>query len=136
LTDTAGLRRTTCPIETEAIRRGRAQVKSADVMIVVLDATAGEQELQQELDAAVGLVEPAQASIVALNKSDLRAAAIPALRSQARSDSSIPDWVVISALTGDGMPALEARVASLVGLDLLHDDLPTAILQEHLQPCP
>ena len=39
LTDTAGIRETSCEIETEALRRGHAKAHDADLILVVIDAT-------------------------------------------------------------------------------------------------
>lgn len=136
LTDTAGLRRTACPIEAEAIRRGGAEARSADAVVVVLDAAVSEQERQQALGATLRLICPDQTKLLVLNKSDIAEKAALAQGPKISGGREVSDFLSVSALTGDGIPALEARLASLLGLDQLREDLPTAILPEHLDAVP
>lgn len=136
LTDTAGLRRTACPIEAEAIRRGSTEARSADAVVVVLDAAVSEQERQKALGATLRLICPDQTNLLVLNKSDIAEKAALAQGPKISGGREVSDFLSVSALTGDGIPALEARLASLLGLDQLHEDLPTAILPEHLDAVP
>jgi tRNA modification GTPase len=131
LTDTAGVRATNCVIEAEAIRRGGLQARSADAAVVVLDATADPQELRLGLDAALDLMSPGQVALVVINKVDLGAASMSSTSGLGGCEA-----LFVSALTGEGIPILEARLASSLGLDLLDVGLPTAILPEHLPSNP
>ena len=72
--DTAGLRDSTDVIEAEGVRRARAEAARADLVLYVVDATAG-------LDAAERAAMPAEsASVIVWNKTDLpQAMPAPAL---------------------------------------------------------
>ncbi len=83
LVDTAGLRDTTDPIETEGVRRARSRAASADLVITVIEA---------------GSAFSPNGLIVA-NKSDL----YPERR---------PEVLPVSALTGAGLPELRSRLAA------------------------
>ncbi|HVP13287.1 MAG TPA: GTPase, partial [Phycisphaerae bacterium] len=124
LTDTAGIRETSCPIETEAIRRGSAEARAADVVVIVLDATVPEEERQAKLDGVIGLISPDQPRIVVVNKCDL---------SPAPSSAGSSGALAMSALTGEGIAELEARLVGLLGVDELDGGLPTAFLREQLE---
>lgn len=52
LTDTAGLRESTDMIEREGIRRARERIELADLVLFVVDATAGWTETHEQLRAA------------------------------------------------------------------------------------
>ncbi len=83
LVDTAGLRETDDAVEGEGVRRARARAESADLILCVVESTAPEP--------VVG------SGLVVVTKVDLAAA---------------PEgWLGVSALTGEGMAALEARLA-------------------------
>lgn len=122
LVDTAGVRETGCELEREAIERGQRQAQRADMILHVLDATArfcagGPKE--------VAPLQPPR-GLVVLNKLDLLDDA--RRKSLARNRSLPTNALAVSALTGEGVDLLEERVATLLGLNLLHDDLPTAFL--------
>jgi tRNA modification GTPase len=124
LTDTAGQRPTQCAIEAEAIRRGRQQAESADLILAVLDATTSPAARRDGLASAFEGIPSGRPRVVALNKSDVAAPATA-------SDSS-PPALPISALTGAGIEDLEACIESGLGLDLLTGDSPTAFLPSQL----
>ncbi len=84
LVDTAGLRETADPIEAEGVRRARARAGSADLVVTVIEADA--------------VFEPVSGGLVVANKSDLR------------SDPR-PEVIAVSALTGEGLDVLRARLA-------------------------
>jgi tRNA modification GTPase len=97
LVDTAGLRAATDPIEAEGVRRARARAAAADLVITVVEAgasprpdTGGAADASSRQDAG---------DLIVANKSDLIAE---------RSSSSL----AVSALTGAGLAALRARLAS------------------------
>ncbi len=101
--DTPGLLNPKYPLQ-EAMRSTAVRaLDEADVIIYLADATEG---LPPPLTEAAGLSTPPTAPVVvALNKSDTL--------NPARRDElfSVENVVLVSALTGDGVPDLMARVA-------------------------
>ncbi|HYG06763.1 MAG TPA: tRNA uridine-5-carboxymethylaminomethyl(34) synthesis GTPase MnmE [Stenotrophomonas sp.] len=103
LVDTAGLRESGDAIEREGMRRARAELQRADLALVVIDARdpeSGRAALGEDLAAV-----PRRLWIH--NKSDLLAA----------PEVLDDDAIAVSAVTGEGLPALHARLAQLAGLD-------------------
>ena len=87
LVDTAGLRDTVDEIEAEGVRRARARAETADLVVAVSEAG-------EAIAASDG-----QSSVVVANKIDL--------------GGSVPvDAIAVSALTGEGLDALRARLAA------------------------
>jgi tRNA modification GTPase len=103
--DTAGLRETEDPVERIGVERARRAVADADVVLVVLDATA---DPTPEEIALLSTLETRPA-VVVINKNDMRApdALLPKL------PGNIPT-VSVSAVTGDGLNHLRKTIASLV----------------------
>ncbi len=110
LTDVAGLRTAQDEVEQIGVDRARQALKTADAVVLVVDATAppdaGDEHLADELLAQECPV------VLALNKIDLA------------EGSEAPPWArrlaavcPVSALTGAGLPAFEHEVGRL----LLHD---------------
>jgi GTP-binding protein Era len=101
--DTPGLLNPKYPLQ-EAMRSTAVRaLDEADVIIYLADATEGQPP---PLTEAAGLTKsPAAPVVVALNKSD---ALNPARRDELMSGDNV---VLVSALTGDGIPDLMARVA-------------------------
>ena len=158
LTDTAGIRETDCHIEAEAIRRSHAQAHLADVILIVVDAAAagsaqgGRQSGPVKRKTSLGAPpllavgdRSRDCSIISGTSFDDIVAALPADRpklvvcnktdlpgAQAASHPVI-EACPVSALTGDGIENLESRLASMLGLDLLADELPTAFLPGQLE---
>jgi tRNA modification GTPase len=95
LVDTAGLRDALDEIEAEGVRRARARAEAADLVVGVMEAGKAPFPcfpLQGERGASVQLL--------VANKVDL--------------GHSVPAGAVgISALTGEGLPALRARLAEV-----------------------
>ncbi len=90
LVDTAGLRESADPIEAEGVRRARARLAAADLVISVTDATA-----------PIPFAPDGAAPVLALaNKTDL---APPPAGTE----------LAVSALTGAGLPELCARLARI-----------------------
>ncbi len=99
LFDTAGLRPSGEPIEEEGIRRTRTVVAASDLVLYVLDATEGVSIEDDQRMAEIELQTPV---IAIWNKTDLTSAVPPAR------------CVPVSALTGDGVAALDDRIAAAV----------------------
>ncbi|MBB6052764.1 tRNA uridine-5-carboxymethylaminomethyl(34) synthesis GTPase MnmE [Armatimonas rosea] len=107
--DTAGLRETDDPVERIGVARARAAVATADVVIVVVDATRPEP-----------LALPEQSFVIAVNKSDL---ASPELERFAPHPA-----VAISARTGEGLDAL---VQAVIGTSVPASDAPLLTRARH-----
>lgn len=97
LYDLAGLRETLDPIEAEGIRRAKAKVAEADVVLYVIDGPQGLSRAEQAEAEALG----GDRLVWVVNKIDLApdapAPGSPAFR--------------VSATTGAGIPALTAHLA-------------------------
>jgi len=126
LTDTAGIRETSCAIETEALRRGRARAHDADLILVVIDATTPADVQRRLAREIIGSLPTDRPTLLAANKCDLPAAAPVSGRGL--------DAIPVSALTGQGIDKLEQRLAAALSLDTLDDTLPTALTPETLPP--
>ena len=100
--DTPGLLNPRYPLQ-QAMRTAAVRaLEDADVIIYVADATEG---VPAPLADAAGLSAPPRAPVItALNKSD-------ALPRRSAPPSEHDDVILISALTGDGIPKLMTRVA-------------------------
>ena len=97
LTDTAGLRETAGEAEALGIERARAAMRSADLVLAMLDGSA---PMSGE-DAALLAETDGQARLVIVNKADLpMCAGMP----------GIPADLTISVETGEGVDALLARL--------------------------
>jgi tRNA modification GTPase len=108
LLDTAGLRETDDPVEAVGVERARRRAADADLRLGVLDATAPRPETV------------AGAEIVALNKVDVPGVA-----------PAPGDMVPISCATGDGVPALLARLAEAAGRLVSPGDEPVITRARH-----
>jgi GTP-binding protein Era len=102
--DTPGLLNPKYPLQ-EAMRSAAVRaLEDADVVVYLADATEG---TPAPLAEAAGLKSPLRAPVIlALNKSDALATA---RRQELASDENA---MLISALTGDGIPELMARVGT------------------------
>ncbi|MGD9584838.1 MAG: tRNA uridine-5-carboxymethylaminomethyl(34) synthesis GTPase MnmE [Lysobacterales bacterium] len=111
LVDTAGLRESAEPIEREGVRRARAELAQADLVLIVLDAC--------DADAAQALAAeapPAARRILIHNKIDLSgAAASDAATAIAGLNQRDPIELFLSAQSGAGMDALRAVLVHLAG---------------------
>jgi tRNA modification GTPase len=105
LADTAGLRHTEDEVEREGVRRARAELARADLVLLVTDTVHGNADLGllDELPAAV-------ARLVVVNKIDLDA--LPP-RAETRA-GLLHLW--ISARTGEGLDLLRAELKTRAGL--------------------
>jgi tRNA modification GTPase len=99
LVDTAGLRASTDAIEAEGVRRALARAADADLVVVVIEPgeQAGEQEAPPPLAGGEGEYVVAASHLLVMNKLDLGSVA-PV------------DAIGVSALTGEGLDILRARL--------------------------
>ena len=102
LVDTAGLREASDAIEAEGIRRARAELARADLVLVVVDARAPDSE-RVTLDAETAGVAQ---RVWLHNKADLLAQAPMGIA---------PDSLLVSAVTGHGLDELHQRLLVLSG---------------------
>lgn len=122
LADTAGLRAVADIIEEEGVRRARARAASADLKLVVLDATK-----PQEVAALQGLLD--RDALVVVNKIDLGP----------ESDLSWADALTgapalrCSAVTGDGIGAVIETLGAAVAALLTGETAPLVTRARHRQ---
>jgi tRNA modification GTPase len=94
LVDTAGLRETIDPVESEGVRRSEQALKVADLVLLVLD---GSRPLD-EADAEVASQHVDNKTLIVTTKQDLGEA------------WSRDDAISVSSVTGFGLPALRQQV--------------------------
>jgi tRNA modification GTPase len=114
--DTAGLRPTDDPVERIGIERTRAALARADLTLLLVDARDPSGELGAEDRALVAGLPADVPRVIVHNKSDL--ARLPA-RIESRAGERHA-W--ISALTGEGVAALEAEMLAIAGVDSAGED--------------
>jgi tRNA modification GTPase len=110
LADTAGLRETPDEIEAEGVRRARAELARADLVILVIDASLAPDQQSRDRAALASECPPALPRVWIETKRDLapdRSAAPPA-----GADAAT---LQISALTGAGLDALRHELARRAG---------------------
>jgi tRNA modification GTPase len=105
LLDTAGIRDSDEPVEQEGVRRARERAAAADLVLWVIDGSAGGPAIEDQpknlANAAIWLVR---------NKVDRADAS--SYGGAAKHDSSEYEFtILISALTGSGMEALTAALS-------------------------
>ena len=105
LTDTAGIRDTDDRVERIGVERSRLAMRSAALVIDVLDSSAAPTE--EDL-ALLREAEKCPRAVLVLSKSDLGAGFAP-------PETSLPA-VVLSARTGEGLDELERVIRSLFPL--------------------
>jgi len=109
LIDTAGLREAETEAESMGIQKSREAFTDADVVLLVLDATA--DALTQEEIALLQQVQTRRAILIA-NKIDM-----PSRQVMEQVTEQLPPSAMVlptSALTGEGIPAVQARILELV----------------------
>jgi tRNA modification GTPase len=114
--DTAGLRDTNDPVERIGIERARAALTRADVNVLLVDAREQAGALHPADATLLQALPTGVPRIVVHNKSDLTAEA-PRIESR---DGETHAW--ISALTGEGLAALEQQLLALAGVDAAGED--------------
>jgi tRNA modification GTPase len=112
LLDTAGLRHASDEIEAEGVRRARAQMAQADLILFVVDAACdpGASGYLQER----AQLPPHVPVTVVLNKSDLASTDIQTAGLPAVAGTSM---LRLSALTGLGLDALTAQLKQGAGME-------------------
>ncbi|WP_433967306.1 GTPase [Tunturiibacter gelidiferens] len=118
LIDTAGLRYSIDEAESIGIAKSREAMSEADVVLLVLDATAP----PHEEDATAVATLAGRPFLIVINKQDLghRESQEPGLQA-----------VETSALTGSGIPELRRAILSLVTKEIPNAE--TAVLTNHRQ---
>ena len=110
LLDTAGIRPTSDPVEQLGIARSREALAAADAVLLLFDLAAGwtadDEALRQQVPAGVPL-------LVVGNKAD--AAGIPAGLETGAAALPPPADLSLSALSGEGLAALEAALLRCCG---------------------
>lgn len=133
LTDTAGLRQTDDPVETQAIRQAHPLIRSADLQILVLDGSRADSRIHQQwMDE---LLHPARLLIV-LNKLDL-GTQDSVLLDVSKTARRAP--LLVSALGGEGLGELRQAIAGFLmppkgdpPLSCIWDDNQQACIQRAL----
>ena len=111
LIDTAGLRDTLDPVEAEGVRRARAEIDTADRVLLVIDDTAGlTRDDQALIDEFANLASGSGLTLIA-NKSDLSG------RCPGACEIGGLPGVRVSAHSGEGFESLGQHLKHLAGLD-------------------
>ncbi|HET9085971.1 MAG TPA: tRNA uridine-5-carboxymethylaminomethyl(34) synthesis GTPase MnmE [Acidobacteriaceae bacterium] len=113
LIDTAGLREAENEAESIGIEKSREAFADADVIVLVLDATA-DVLTTEELAMLESL--PERRALIAINKTDLPQGSSAMQRFQQQGKNVAP-LVSTSALTGEGIPALQNGILKLIRAD-------------------
>jgi tRNA modification GTPase len=101
LVDSAGVRETSDPIESEGVRRARRKVAAADLVLLVVD---GSRPLDEDDRLALDFCREGRLLLV-VNKSDLGIRPLPSHFSELTS-------VEVSTVSGDGMGRLQESICS------------------------
>jgi tRNA modification GTPase len=101
--DTAGLRDSADQIEQEGIRRAYQEIENADVILLVVDSTAEQYDLQQQHATLFNLQKPI---IIVQNKIDLPG-----------KQTNLDETLAISAKTGQGINELTRRLKDIVNFN-------------------
>jgi len=109
LIDTAGLRQTEDSIEAEGVRRAWIALEQADVILFVVDGSAG---LNDEDRRLLDQLPEASARLLLFNKCDLTG-------TTAAEHLTRPDALRLSAATGEGLEQLKTALKRIAGL---HED--------------
>ncbi len=112
--DTAGIRKSECPVEKEGIRRSKAAMDEADIIILVLDGSRKMEE--QDPSFFSGEKKEAKKSriVVIINKIDLPQKLSPEVFGATFFQKGRDDVVRVSAKTGEGLETLTFRIREMV----------------------
>ncbi|HPB31059.1 MAG TPA: tRNA uridine-5-carboxymethylaminomethyl(34) synthesis GTPase MnmE [Candidatus Sumerlaeota bacterium] len=124
--DTAGLRSSPDEVEALGMDRARAEAQKADLLILLLDCS---EPLQDEDRDILNHLGPAPC-ILALNKTDLpeEISEEALLPFRERADMC----VMISALTGAGLPEMEGAILALLAKDGAWDEDALVTADRHI----
>nr|XP_056723573.1 tRNA modification GTPase GTPBP3, mitochondrial [Euleptes europaea] len=134
LSDTAGMRDTDDALEKEGVSRARERVRSADLILAVLDAAEVAQQPSRLADTLRDILPPAQPaearpSLLVLNKSDLLGGQDQAELLGACGRLGLPPACLMSCKTGEGLPAFlgtfKEQLSHMCGDPLLGSPSPT-----------
>ena len=114
LSDTAGQRETTDPVERIGVDRARSAMDSADVILIVLDASLPMDDSDRAL-----LSSADDRALILLNKTDLPARVTA---SDVRALTSC-ELITLSASTGDGVDALLEALSARLSQNISEDGL-------------
>ncbi|MCX7970789.1 MAG: tRNA uridine-5-carboxymethylaminomethyl(34) synthesis GTPase MnmE [Negativicutes bacterium] len=110
--DTAGIRAAGDEVEEIGVRRSIDAIAAADVVILVMDGSCG----PTGEDMQIGRLAAGKTVLVVANKADRLAGDRQRERLLAEVDRCWPDWdkVVVSALTGQGVDQLLAKLSQVM----------------------
>ena len=111
LVDTAGLRPARDPVEAEGIRRAEAELRRADRILYVIDASDADLAAALEPTGPLAGLAPGLPVTLLFNKIDLPAA----VRSAAPALAAGRDALWVSAETGEGLAALREHLKAAAG---------------------
>jgi tRNA modification GTPase len=123
--DTAGLRESADVVEQIGIERARRAAERADLILFVYDLTAPDWDADRALLETLPVHAP---KLLVGNKMD---AADPA--QVQRACSVFPDSVLISALTGAGLDALQEAILTALEVQRIGEETLTLTHQRHIQ---
>ncbi|MDE2347302.1 MAG: tRNA uridine-5-carboxymethylaminomethyl(34) synthesis GTPase MnmE [Gammaproteobacteria bacterium] len=125
LIDTAGLRETVEPVEAEGIRRARAAMRHADLVVYLVDVSLPQVIDPDAIAERAATLAPGVPFMLVLNKIDL-------LREPpVRQDDLPPPGIRLSAKTGEGLETLRARLRAAAG-ECAADAAPLTARRRHL----
>ncbi len=110
LIDTAGIRETDDLVESIGVARARGSIETSDVVLLILDASSG--ITQEDCLLSESLATSETRKIVVLNKCDtITTSEIESLLAEAERHLPHHSYIAVSALTSNGIEALEAEMA-------------------------
>ncbi|HLJ56207.1 MAG TPA: tRNA uridine-5-carboxymethylaminomethyl(34) synthesis GTPase MnmE [Chthonomonadaceae bacterium] len=107
LVDLAGLRDTDDLVERAGVERALSAVEQSDLVLLVLDASAGVTEEDRAIAYRLRTVPASRLSIVVNKRDAAEAEALSAAMALAAKLVDARDIVAVSALNGEGLPELE-----------------------------
>ncbi len=108
LIDTAGLRAASDAAEEEGVRRARTEMRRADRVLYVLDATRAGEQSAAELAAELEALPPDVPVTLVVNKIDLTGVAAHAIQ-------GAPTQIFLSAKSGAGLDLLRTHLKESAG---------------------
>ena len=124
--DTAGIRESGCPVEKEGIRRSKAAMEEADIILHVLDGSRDIQEQDPSFFSGEKKEAKKSRAITIINKIDLpRKSSLKAFGATFFQKGR--DVVSISARTGEGLDILISRIREMI-LGPVREYMPEALI--------